>query len=104
MSAANDSHGTPYYFVPQPSRHPAMGALALFLIAFGASQWINDLSWGRYAVLAGFLVLFGVLFQWFGEGKLKPLVSQTYPLEKAADAINHLGQRRAVGKVVVKVR
>ena len=67
MSAANDSHGTPYYFVPQPSRHPALGALALFLIALGASQWINDLSWGRYAVLAGFLVLFGVLFQWFGD-------------------------------------
>jgi len=67
MSAANDSHGTPYYFVPQPSRHPALGALALFLIAFGAAQWINDLSWGRYAVLAGFLVLFSVLFQCFGE-------------------------------------
>jgi len=47
---------------------------------------------------------FQQLFKWYGEGKLKPLVSQTYPLEKAADAINHLGQRRAVGKVVVQVR
>lgn len=47
---------------------------------------------------------FQQLFAWYGEGKLKPLVSQTYPLEKAADAINHLGQRRAVGKVVVQVR
>ncbi|KES23513.1 MULTISPECIES: NADPH:quinone oxidoreductase family protein [Pseudomonas] len=47
---------------------------------------------------------FQQLFQWFAEGKLKPLVSQTYPLEKAGDAINHLGQRRAVGKVVVQVR
>lgn len=47
---------------------------------------------------------FQQLFAWFAEGKIKPLVSQTFPLEKAADAINHLGQRKAVGKVVVKVR
>lgn len=47
---------------------------------------------------------FQQLFKWFAEGKIKPLVSQTYPLEKAADAINHLGQRKAVGKVVVTVR
>lgn len=47
---------------------------------------------------------FQQLFAWFAEGKIKPLVSQTFPLEKAADAINHLGQRKAVGKVVVTVR
>ena len=47
---------------------------------------------------------FQQLFAWFAEGKIKPLVSQTYPLAKAADAINHLGQRKAVGKVVVTVR
>ncbi|MCJ1888291.1 NADPH:quinone oxidoreductase family protein [Pseudomonas sp. LA21] len=47
---------------------------------------------------------FQQLFTWFAEGRIKPLVSQTYPLEKAADAINHLGQRKAVGKVVVTVR
>lgn len=50
------------------------------------------------------LANFQQLFNWFAEGKLKPLVSQTFPLEEAADAINHLGQRKAVGKVVVKVR
>ncbi|AYC34761.1 NADPH:quinone oxidoreductase family protein [Pseudomonas cavernae] len=47
---------------------------------------------------------FQQLFQWHAEGKLKPLVSQTFPLANAADAINHLGQRKAVGKVVVQVR
>ncbi|WP_370600508.1 NADPH:quinone oxidoreductase family protein [Pseudomonas nitroreducens] len=47
---------------------------------------------------------FQQLFSWFAEGKIRPLVSQTFPLEKAADAINHLGQRKAVGKVVVTVR
>ncbi|MNN01001.1 Quinone oxidoreductase 1 [compost metagenome] len=47
---------------------------------------------------------FQQLFRWYAEGKLKPLISQTWPLEKAGEAINHLGQRKAVGKVVVKVR
>lgn len=47
---------------------------------------------------------FQQLFQWHAEGKVKPLVSQTFPLEQAAEAINALGQRKAVGKVVVKVR
>ncbi|WP_421682653.1 NADPH:quinone oxidoreductase family protein [Stutzerimonas urumqiensis] len=50
------------------------------------------------------LANFQQLFSWYGEGKLKPLVSQTFPLERAAEAIAHLGQRKAVGKVVVKVR
>ena len=44
------------------------------------------------------------LFAWHAEGKLKPLVSQTFPLTQAAEAINTLGQRKAVGKVVVQVR
>ncbi|MDO9616338.1 MAG: NADPH:quinone oxidoreductase family protein [Pseudomonas sp.] len=47
---------------------------------------------------------FQQLFAWHAEGKLKPLVSQTFPLAQAAEAINTLGQRRAVGKVVVQVR
>ncbi|MGX5221363.1 NADPH:quinone oxidoreductase family protein [Pseudomonas segetis] len=50
------------------------------------------------------LANFQQLFAWHTEGKLKPLVSETFPLEKAADAINLLGQRKAVGKVVVQVR
>jgi len=47
---------------------------------------------------------FQQLFSWFAEGKLKPLVSQTYPLANTAQAINDLAQRKAVGKVVVQVR
>ena len=43
-------------------------------------------------------------FAWYAEGKLKPLVSQTFALEQAAEAIDTLGQRKAVGKLVVKVR
>ena len=47
---------------------------------------------------------FQQLFAWHAEGKVTPLVSQVFPLEQAAAAINALGQRKAVGKVVVQVR
>jgi len=47
---------------------------------------------------------FKQLFAWHAEGKLKPLVSQTFGLEQAAEAIDTLGQRKAVGKLVVTVR
>ncbi len=33
---SSTAHGTtPYYFVPQPSRHPAMAALGLFFVILG---------------------------------------------------------------------
>ncbi len=35
------------------------------------------------------------------QGKLNPLISATYPLARAADALNDLMQRRAVGKIVL---
>lgn len=47
---------------------------------------------------------FAQLFTWFEEGLIKPLVSMTYPLERAGDAIESLRARTAVGKVVVTVR
>ena len=56
---------TPYYFVPQPSRHPAMAAFGLLCVIFGAAQWINRNHWGMYVTLFGLLWLFVVLFQWF---------------------------------------
>ena len=41
------------------------------------------------------------LGRWYAEGRLKPHVSQTLPLEKAAEAIKLLASRQAKGKVVV---
>jgi len=43
------------------------------------------------------------LMRWFEEGKLKPHVSATFPLEKAAEAMNLLASRKAKGKVVVQI-
>ena len=56
---------TPYYYVPQPSRHPAMAALGLFFVILGASQWINGIEWGMYSFLFGLVWWLVVLFQWF---------------------------------------
>lgn len=47
---------------------------------------------------------FQQLFAWYAQGKLKPLVSQTFSLEDTAEAINTLAARKAVGKLVIKVR
>jgi len=43
------------------------------------------------------------LFSLYKAGKIKPHVSNTYPLDKAADAITELMERRAQGKVVITV-
>jgi NADPH2:quinone reductase len=43
------------------------------------------------------------LGRWYAEGKLRPHVSQTLPLEQAARAIRLLASRQAKGKVVVTV-
>ena len=40
---------------------------------------------------------------WFREGRLRPHVSATYPLERAGEAIRLLADRKVKGKVVVAV-
>jgi len=40
---------------------------------------------------------------WIVQGKLKPLVSKTFPLARAADALDELTSRRALGKIVLVV-
>ena len=65
---SSTAHGTtPYYFVPGPSRHPAMAALGLFFVILGAGQWINGAEWGMYSLFFGLLWWLGVLYQWFGD-------------------------------------
>jgi NADPH2:quinone reductase len=44
---------------------------------------------------------FKELLDWYAAGKLKPHVSMTFPLEKAADAMNALLGRKATGKIVL---
>jgi NADPH:quinone reductase len=44
------------------------------------------------------------LMGWWRDGRLRPHVSSTYPLERAAEAIRELADRKAKGKVVVTVQ
>jgi NADPH2:quinone reductase len=39
----------------------------------------------------------------YDQGKIKPHVSERFPLERGAAAIAHLGSRQAMGKVVITV-
>ena len=43
------------------------------------------------------------LFKLYAEGKIKPRVSRTYPFEQAGEAIKALGDRQAMGKIVVTI-
>ena len=74
--SANSHGGTPYYYVPGPSRHPAMAALGLFFVIVGAGQWVNSSDWGKYSLLLGMIIWLTTLYQWFGDAIDESLNSQ----------------------------
>jgi NADPH2:quinone reductase len=43
------------------------------------------------------------LFEFYAQGKIRPLISSTYSLDRGGDAIAKLGNREAVGKLVVTI-
>ncbi len=43
------------------------------------------------------------LGRWYADGKLKPHVSATFPLDRAADALTRMANRQVTGKVVLTV-
>ena len=58
------------YYVPADSPWPFVGAIALFLIAVGAGNTViestsDKTGYGSYILLAGFAVLFYMLYGWF---------------------------------------
>ncbi|CAM3929289.1 cytochrome c oxidase subunit 3 [Rheinheimera salexigens] len=58
------------YYVPAQSPWPIVGAVALFLIAVGAGNYINDITYqrtgfGGYLLFAGIVTLIIMLFGWF---------------------------------------
>jgi NADPH2:quinone reductase len=60
--------------------------------------------WGEFSKRdpAGNRRLLMQLFGWLAEGRLRPLVSKEYPLAEAAQALQDLLARRAVGKLVIR--
>ena len=59
--------------------------------------------WGPAAArdLEAHYASFRHLSQLYCEGRLRPVVSRTYPLERAVDALNDLLSRRVMGRLVV---
>jgi cytochrome c oxidase subunit III len=63
---SSTSHGTtPHYYVPEPSPFPALASFGLFFVILGASQWVNDIAWGKYSLLAGMVIWLVILYKWF---------------------------------------
>ena len=66
---------------------------------------VVGLYWGAYLrrdpeVLIG---AWRTLLDWYDAGRLRPRVSAVYPLERGVEALTELAERRATGKVVVRV-
>lgn len=58
------------YYVPAQSHWPIVGAIALFLIAIGAGNYVSDMSKGEsgvggYLALAGTALIIFMMFGWF---------------------------------------
>lgn len=57
------------YYVPAQSAWPIIGAIGLFLIAFGAGSYVQQLktegSGGGYILLAGIATILFMIFGWF---------------------------------------
>ncbi|MBH0776658.1 NADPH:quinone oxidoreductase family protein [Nocardia bovistercoris] len=69
-------------------------SISLIGVAFGASV-IKDPEAGAAD--------FAQLSRWYEEGSVRPLVGARFPLERTADAMRVVHERRAIGKVVVTV-
>ena len=58
-----------HYYVPEQSPWPIVGAIGLFLIAFGAGLWVPQIGKsggvGGYILLAGIATIIFMLFGWF---------------------------------------
>lgn len=104
-----------------PYTEPALRAIAwkgrLLVIGFAAGEipkiplnlallkgcQIVGVFWGAFTSREPERYREGVaeLCRWVTEGRLRPFVSKTYPLDRAADALRDLAARAVTGKVVL---
>jgi cytochrome c oxidase subunit III len=64
--AAITPGSTPHYFIPSPSRFPVSASAGLLAMGMGGGFWVNGAENAKWVVLAGFIWLMFVLYQWFG--------------------------------------
>lgn len=104
-----------------PFTEPALRSLAwrgrLLVVGFAAGEIpkiplnlvllkgnaIVGVFWGDFVRREpqAFLQSVDQLGRWFRDGKLKPHISATFPLDRAADALKLMAARKVVGKVVI---
>jgi len=112
-----------YDAVGGPYTEPALRATAwrgrLLVVGFAAGEIpkiplnlpllkgcaIVGVFWGEFARREprAFAESIAQLGAWYREGRLRPHVSQTLPLDKAAEALRLMAERRVKGKVVLTV-
>jgi len=110
-----------YDAVGGPHTEPALRALAwrgrLLVIGFAAGgipkiplnltllkeRSIIGVYWGDWVKhdMAGHLANLRQLADWFVAGKIRPVVSERFPLAKASEAIARIANRQVKGKIVV---
>jgi len=61
------NHAVDHYFVPEPSRYPIFGSVALLLMGAGGAFWLNGGGAGPWMVTLGVATLIYMLFGWFGQ-------------------------------------
>ncbi len=66
---------------------------------------VMGLYWGGYLKFRPEIVTNSLqtLLEWYEAGRIKPHISQVFPLEQAADALELLRSRKSTGKVVVTI-
>ena len=64
---------------------------------------VRGVFWGAFAARdpKGNAAHVAELFRLWGEGKISPRISETYPLDRAGEAIAAMAARKAIGKLVV---
>ncbi len=63
----NAQQQSPYYFIPQPSRHPITASIGLLCMMFSLAAWINGESLAPIGFVVGLGWLLFVLWHWFGD-------------------------------------
>jgi len=125
IKAITDGQGADVVYDPVggPYTEPALRSIAwrgrLLVVGFAAGEIpkiplnltllkgcaIVGVFWGEFTKREpeSFAAAMAKLGRWYGEGRLKPHISATLPLERAAEALTLMAERKVKGKVVLTV-
>ena len=125
IKAITEGRGADLIYDPVggPYTEPALRSIAwrgrLLVVGFAAGEIpkiplnltllkgcaIVGVFWGEFTKREpqAFADAMAKLSRWYGEGRLNPHISATFPLERAAEALALMAERKVKGKVVIRV-